>query len=89
VSAVWASEPGNLRAGAAKVEIAPSVEWGLYNSWGAKFTWVHDATFVRAIVVDSGSGNLDLGLGLIMLNDIALASGAHWPAAKGERGRTM
>lgn len=51
----YAVDSGPLRAGAAKVEITPSMDWGLTNSWGTKFQGVHDPVYVRAIVVDNGA----------------------------------
>lgn len=56
-TAVHATEAGNLRVGAAKVDITPSMDWGLYNAWGTKFSGVHDPIYVRAIVIDNGSAS--------------------------------
>jgi neutral ceramidase len=51
----FGASTGDLRAGAAKVDITPPVDGGLYNVWGTHFTSVHDPTYVRAIV--AGNGN--------------------------------
>jgi neutral ceramidase len=45
---------GNLRAGAAKVDITPKDLAGLTNLWGHPFEDVHDLIFLRALVVDNG-----------------------------------
>ena len=50
------AQPGNLRVGAAKIDVTPSQEMvtGLVNVWGTKYTAVHDHIYVRAIVLDTG-----------------------------------
>jgi hypothetical protein len=49
----WATERGQLRAGAAKVDITPSNLTGLTNLWGTQFEGVHDRIYVRALVLDN------------------------------------
>jgi neutral ceramidase len=56
------AEQGNLRVGAAKVDITPSEKMapGLKNVWGNSYRGIHDHTFVRAIVVGNGKDNAAL-----------------------------
>jgi hypothetical protein len=51
-----AAQSGDLRVGAAKVDVTPSADMvtGLTNVWGTVYTGVHDHIFVRAIVIDNG-----------------------------------
>ena len=51
-----ATDPGNLRVGAARIDITPSANaaTGLRNVWGTAFTGIHDHIYVRAIVIDNG-----------------------------------
>jgi len=49
-----AADSGNLRVGAAKVDITPKTGAGLKNVWGKEFQGIHDHIFVRAIVLDNG-----------------------------------
>jgi len=46
---------GPLCAGAAKVDITPQELAGLANLWRRPFEGVHDAIFLRALVVDNGA----------------------------------
>ena len=50
------AQSGNLRVGAAKIDITPSAEdaKGLRNVWGTPFTGIHDHVYVRAIVISNG-----------------------------------
>ena len=60
---------GNLRVGAAKLEITPTNLNGL-NSFGAGFTDVHDPIFARALVLDNGSAMVAVvALDLIEVGD--------------------
>ena len=56
------AQTGNLRVGAAKVDITPTPEavTGLRNVWGTAFTGIHDHTFVRAIVIGNSKTNAAL-----------------------------
>jgi enterochelin esterase-like enzyme len=45
---------GQLRAGAAKVDVTPEDLAGLTNLWRTPFEGVHDRIYLRALVVDSG-----------------------------------
>jgi len=59
-TAAPAVERGNLRVGAARVDITPTTDWGPLNVWGTKLTGVHDHVYARAIVLDNGVGALAL-----------------------------
>jgi neutral ceramidase len=60
---------GDLRAGAAKVDITPSNLKGL-NSFGGDFTDVHDPIVARALVLDNGSNQVAIvTLDLIEVGD--------------------
>ena len=50
------AQSGNLRVGAAKIDITPTPEEarGLRNVWGTPFTGIHDHVYIRAIVIDNG-----------------------------------
>ena len=49
-----AADSGNLRVGAAKIDITPSKVTGLKNVWGTSFQGVHDHVYVRAVVLNNG-----------------------------------
>ena len=51
-----AADSGNLRVGAAKIDITPTPQaaTGLRNVWGTPFQGIHDHVYVRAIVIDNG-----------------------------------
>ena len=51
-----AAETGNLRVGAAKVDITPPLPMAkaLKNVWGTLYEGIHDRIYVRAIVLDNG-----------------------------------
>jgi neutral ceramidase len=60
---------GDLRVGAAKLDITPSNLKGL-NSFGGDFTDVHDPIFARALVLDNGSSAVAVvALDLIEIGD--------------------
>ena len=50
------AQAGNLRAGAAKIDVTPSADTvkELTNVWGKHYEGIHDPIFVRAIVIDNG-----------------------------------
>ena len=65
----FAASAGDLRAGAAKLEITPNKLKGL-NSFGGDFTDVHDPIFARGLVLDNGStGVAIVALDLIEIGD--------------------
>lgn len=49
------AEAGALRAAAVKVDITPADPSKLTNQWGVPFVGVHDKTYARVLVVNSGS----------------------------------
>jgi neutral ceramidase len=78
------AEQGNLRVGAAKVDITPSEKMapGLKNVWGNSYRGIHDHTFVRAIVVGNGKDNA----ALVSIDTIS-ATHTHNAPAVGAAGR--
>jgi hypothetical protein len=54
-NAIAQAPAGNLKAGAAKVDIAPKDLTGLWMVWGQPFDGVHDPIYARAVVVDNGT----------------------------------
>jgi hypothetical protein len=52
---VLAADSGNLRVGAARIDITPTAKaaTGLKNVWGTTFQGIHDHIYVRAIVIDN------------------------------------
>lgn len=53
--AAFAAGNGNLRAGAARVDVTPADATGLRNLWEHPFKGVHDKIYARALVVSDGS----------------------------------
>src|SRR3954470_18544148 len=64
VSPLLAAEPGQLRAGAARIDITPAANAALpmsgYAGRTQGFTKIHDPLHVRAIVVDDGTNQAAL-----------------------------
>ena len=52
-----AAQSGNLRVGAAKIDVTPSPDRvkDLVNVWGTPYQGIHDHIFARAIVIDNGT----------------------------------
>jgi len=48
------AEAGDLKVGAAKVDITPKDLTGLVSAWGTPFIGVHDPIYARALVLDNG-----------------------------------
>jgi neutral ceramidase len=52
--AVAQEAKGQLRAGAAKIDITPKDLKGFYAVWATRYEGVHDPIFARAVVIDNG-----------------------------------
>jgi neutral ceramidase len=52
--AATAGDSGNLRVGAAKIDITPKSVTGLTGNWSKVFQGIHDHIYLRAIVLDNG-----------------------------------
>lgn len=67
-----AVDAGQLRAGAAKIDITPADPSGLTNLWGNKFTGVHDKIYGRAIVLDNG----ETSAAIVAVDTVEITDGA-------------